>query len=145
MYNLKKIVDTYNFSMLFIKIISHYKKKIDYSINVLRHRLNARLTTQSQLTTLLSSLIARRRVRPQPLWRFWFLCVSLLYCLFCSLKPCDHMLSNDWPLGSIVCDVFVFCHFHTWCPRSSVVLDCIDSWSLSSSFLFLNKRMDENK
>ena len=35
-YKLKKIVGSNNFSMQFIKIISHYKK-IGYNINVLRH------------------------------------------------------------------------------------------------------------
>ena len=33
-------------------------------------RLHARWSTQLRLTTLLSSLIARQRIRPQTLWRF---------------------------------------------------------------------------
>ena len=40
---------------------------------------------------------------------------------------CGHLLGNGWPLGSLVCDVFLcFCHFHVWCPGSGVVFDCID-------------------
>ena len=31
-----------------------------------------------------------------------------------------------WPLGSLVCDFFVFCHFPMWCPGSGVVLYCSD-------------------
>ena len=33
-------------------------------------------------------------------------CLSLLYCLVCSLQPCDHMLGKDWPLGSLVYVMF---------------------------------------
>ena len=40
---------------------------------------------------------------------------------------------KGWPLGSLVCDVFLcFCHFPIWCSGSGVVFDCIDSWSLPS-------------
>ena len=46
------------------------------------------------------------------------------------------MLGKCWPLGSLVCDVFLcFCHFPLWYPGSGVVLDCIDSWSMPSSLL----------
>ena len=39
------------------------------------------------------------------------------------LQPSDHLLGKDWPLGSLVCDVFLcFCHFPMWCPGSGVVL-----------------------
>ena len=56
------------------------------------------------------------------------MCLSLLYCLVCSSPPCDYLLGKDWPLGSLLCDVFLgFCHFPIWCPGSGVVLDCIDS------------------
>ena len=62
------------------------------------------------------------------------LCLSLLYCLFCSLKPCNNLLGKGWPLGSLLCCVSsCFCHFPKWCPWSSAVLDCIDSWSLPCS------------
>ena len=39
-------------------------------------------------------------------------------------------------LGSLVCGVFVFCHFSICCPGTGVVLDCLDSGFLSSSLLF---------
>ena len=55
-------------------------------------------------------------------------CLSLLCGLVCSLQPCDHLLGEGWPLGSLVCFVMV------WpCPGSCVILDCIASWSLSYS------------
>ena len=56
--------------------------------------------------------------------------VSCLSCFrVCSLQPGDHLLGKDWPLGSLVCDVFLcFRHFPILCPGSGVVLDCIDSW-----------------
>ena len=41
-------------------------------------------------------------------------------------------------LLALVCDVYLwFCHFPMWYPWSGVVLDCIDSWSLSSFLLCL--------
>ena len=28
------------------------------------------------------------------------------------LQPCGHLLGKGWPIGSLVCDVFLcFCHF----------------------------------
>ena len=62
-----KIVGSNNFSAQFIKIISHYKK-IGYNINVLQQTVcYAWWSTQSRLSTLLSSLIARRLVGLQTL------------------------------------------------------------------------------
>ena len=47
---------------------------------------------------------------------FFVICVScLLCCLVCFLQPCGHLLGNDWPLGSLVLDVFVCCHFPVLC------------------------------
>ena len=67
-YKLKKIIGSHNFSAQFIKIISHYKK-IGYNINVLQQTacLVAWWSTQLRLVVLLSSLIARWRVRLQTL------------------------------------------------------------------------------
>ena len=81
------------------------------------------------------------RCKAMPLLWFLFViyasCLSLLCCLACSLQPCDHLLGKGWPLGSLVCDVFLcFCHFTLWCPGSGVVLDYIDSWSLPSSLFW---------
>ena len=60
------------------------------------------------------------------------------YCLVCSLQHCGHLLGKGWPLGSLVCYVFLcFCHFHILCPGSDEVLDCIDFLSLPSSLLVL--------
>ena len=37
------------------------------------------------------------------------ICVSCLSCcLFCSLQPCGHLLEKGLPLGSLVCDVFLY-------------------------------------
>ena len=63
LYKLKKFVGSNNFSAQLIKINSHYKN-IDYNINVSIYcnRLLTWWSTQSQLATLISSLIARRWV-----------------------------------------------------------------------------------
>ena len=59
-------------------------------------------------------------------------------CLVCSSQPYGHLLGKGWPLGFLVCDVFLcFCHFPMWCPGTGVVLDCIDSRFLPSSLLCL--------
>ena len=60
--------------------------------------------------------------------------------LFCYLCFVSFMLSclsiavllppagEGWPLGSLVCDVFLcYSHFPMCCPGSGLVLDCIDS------------------
>ena len=65
--------------------------------------------------------------------RFCYLCfVFVIFsCLFiyCSLRS---LLGKGWPLGSLVCYVLLcFCHFLMWCPGSGVLLDCIDSGSIS--------------
>ena len=73
------------------------------------------------------------------------ICVSffLIYCLVCSLQTCGHLLGKGWPLGSLVCDVFFcFSHFTIWYLGSGVILDCIDSWSLPSSILWLETIQD---
>ena len=47
---------------------------------------------------------------------------------------------NLLPLSDTIklCDVSLcFCHFPMWCPGSGVVLDCIDSWSLTSYFFLI--------
>ena len=74
-YRLKKIVGSNNFSAWFIKIISHYKR---WAITLMYcSRLHAWWSTQSRLATLLSSLIARRWVGLQTLWRFWLKDLSI--------------------------------------------------------------------
>ena len=62
-YKFRKIYACNDFSTQFRKIILQYKE-IGYNIK-LYDRLHAWLLTQSRLITLLPSLIARRRVRPQ--------------------------------------------------------------------------------
>ena len=38
--------------------------------------------------------------------------LSLLYCVVSSLQPFDRLLEKGWPLGSLVCDVYLcFCDF----------------------------------
>ena len=38
---------------------------------------------------------------------FMFQFLSLLYCRVCSLQPCCHLLGKSWPIGSLVCCVFL--------------------------------------
>ena len=50
----------------------------------------------------------------------------LLSCLF--LQPCDHLLENNLPLGSLVCILSSdFVTFLIVSPWSGKVLDCINS------------------
>ena len=60
-YKLKKIVGSNNLSAQFIKIISHYKKRLAITL-MYCSRLHAWWSTHSRLVTLLYSLIARRWV-----------------------------------------------------------------------------------
>ena len=72
--------------------------------------------------------------RPGRLPMRCFFCGSFLFRV-CSLQPCGHLLGKDWPLGSLVCDIFLcFCHFPMWCPGPGVVLDCIDTRYLPYSY-----------
>ena len=67
---------------------------------------------------------------------FFIFVLSLSYCLVCFLQPCGHLLGKGWPLGSLVCDVFIcFCHFPIQRPVSGMILDSISSWYLPSSLL----------
>ena len=75
---------------------------------------------------------------PRNILSLHFLCVSLLfllYCLVCSLQP----VITCWDradLLALMCGVVIwFCRFPIWFPKSGVALDCIHSWSLSSSLL----------
>ena len=73
--------------------------------------------------------------------RQYFFCRSLSYkCLLCFrarlfLMACGHLLGKGWPLGSRLWCLIVSLLLSHWYPGSGVVLDCIDSWSLSSSLL----------
>ena len=61
---------------------------------------------------------------------FCYLCLrfSLACCCVCFMQPCVNLLEKGWPLGSLVCDVFLcFCHFPIWCPGSGVILTCLNS------------------
>ena len=62
--------------------------------------------------------------------------LMFLACHIFFLQSCGHLLGMGWPLGSLVCDVFL-CLYHlpTLCPGSCVELDCIDSWPLPSYLL----------
>ena len=57
-----------------------------------------------------SSNFSTDRLKAVPyLWSLFAICVSCLSlsnCLVYSLQPCGHQLRKDWPLGSLVCDVF---------------------------------------
>ena len=40
------------------------------------------------------------------LWIFLWICILCLSASF--LQPCGHLLGKGWPLGCLVCDVFLF-------------------------------------
>ena len=66
--------------------------------------------------------------------------LSCVYCAFvhvCLYAPCGHLLGKGWPLGSRLWCLTVSLSLSHWYPGSSVVLDCIDSWSLHPYLLFI--------
>ena len=63
---------------------------------------------------------------------FMFVMLSYLFLAALYLVNCCERAG----LGSFVCEVFLcFCHYPKCCPGSSLVFDCINSWSLPSSLL----------
>ena len=103
-------------------------------------------------TAILSDNIDRRGLSPPVkyvtvrskvvllLWIFYgfFLsCVCYAFVCFCLFVPCGHLLEMGWPLGSRLWSMTVSLSFSDWYPGSSVVLDCIDSWSLHPYLLWL--------
>ena len=72
------------------------------------------------------------------LWIFYvFFCLVFalpLYVRVCLYEPCGHLLGKGWPLGSCLWCLTVILLLSHWYPRSGVVLDCIDSWSLPPSY-----------
>ena len=77
---------------------------------------------------------------------FWESILSLYVFLFAYVCSCSLMITY-WVRANLlayVCvrDVFLcFCHFPIQCLRSSVVFDCIISWSLLSFFLCFSVMM----
>ena len=64
--------------------------------------------------------------------------VCYAFVCVCFLMACGHLLGKGWPLGSRLWCLIVSLLFSHWYPGSGVVLDCIDSWSLSSSLLYVH-------
>ena len=68
-----------------------------------------------------------------------FICVIYVLCLscfhICSLLPFGQLKGKGRPLGSCLWCLLWFCYFNIWYPRTGVVHDCIDSWSLLSFLL----------
>ena len=61
---------------------------------------------------------------------FWYAFVHV-----CLLMPCGYLLGKGWPLGSRFWCLIVKLLLSHWYSGSSVVLDCIDSWSFPSFLL----------
>ena len=124
-YKLQKIVGSNNISAQFIKIISHYKK-IGYNINLLQQTATW-WSTQSQLATLLSSLIARLCVGHQTLWRFRLKYLSIdemvgVWCFGCCEATRVYLLDFFCPgiqfyllLSPYLCFISWFICFLRWC------------------------------
>ena len=47
-------------------------------------------------------------------------CFSFLCCRVCLLQPCDHLLGKGLPLGSLVCDVFLYFCQYLYCVPDQV-------------------------
>ena len=72
---------------------------------------------------------------------FLYLCLTSVCYAFvhvCLVMPCGHLLGKGWPLGSRLWCLIVSLLLSHWYPGSGVVLDCIDSWSFSSSLLYVH-------
>ena len=65
---------------------------------------------------------------------FWYFCLVFCYAFvrICILMPCGHLLGKGWPLGSRLWCLIAKLSFFYWYSGSSVVNDCIESWSLPS-------------
>ena len=46
---------------------------------------------------------------------------------------------SSWERANLLALLYVMCHFPIWCPRSGVVFDWFDSWSLPSTLLCFHK------
>ena len=54
-------------------------------------------------------------------------CLCYAFVRVCLSMSCGRLLGKDGPLGSrLWCLILKMSLFH-WCPRSGVLLDCIDS------------------
>ena len=77
------------------------------------------------------------------LWIFYMFflpCVCYAFVSVCLYVPHVHLLGKGWPLGSRLRCPTVSLSLSHWYPGSDVVLDCIDSWSLHPSLLYLTTR-----
>ena len=67
--------------------------------------------------------------------------ISVLFCYafmhVCLLMLCGRLLGKSWPLGSRLWCLIVMFSLSHWYPGSGMVLECIDSWSLSPFLLWL--------
>ena len=81
------------------------------------------------------------------MWIIYVISVLFCYALMhvCLLIPCGHLLGKGWPLGSRLWRVCVTLSLSHWYPGSGVVLDCIDSWSLTSFLLLIAERQNIKK
>ena len=68
----------------------------------------------------------------------YFCHVFVMFLCVCLLLPCGNLLGKGLPLGSLLCCPIVSLLLSHWYPGSDVVLNCIDSWSLSSLLLYNN-------
>ena len=100
-------------------------------INELRQEMMEEISPLCEPTIKL--LYGDRELSDESLMRF-FCCGSFLLfmfhvCLYFDILfvPCSIVITCLEKAGLLVLLLFfVFCHFLTWCPRSGVVLDCID-------------------
>ena len=92
-------------------------------------------TSEIRVRLVPSTMFKPSSIRYWPFQGVAFYVDSFVICV-CSLQPCCHLLGKDWPLGSLVCGVFLYsCHVPIWRPKSVLVFNCIDSESLSYSLL----------
>ena len=72
---------------------------------------------------------------------FCVLCLCI-YCLVCSLQSCGHLLGKDWPLGYLVCDVYLCFVTFTYDVLGQVwylIVSIPDSYLLLYFYMWLKK------
>ena len=75
---------------------------------------------------------------------FFLSCICYAFVRVCLYVLCGHLLGKGWPLGSHLWCLTVSLSLSHWYPRSGVVLDCIDSWSLHPYLLWAQTQQQQH-
>ena len=108
------------------KSLCHLLMKVNHVIGANSSNIISNMSFNANRENRILAKISKFTVFVNLFQLLFVLCVSLLlYCLVCSLEPCDHLLGK----GSLVLDVFLCsCHIPNWysgsgslCERSTLM------------------------